>query len=219
MPALNFAAHARTGPNPDTTTHQHGGGATSYICHMAAMHWAFMDLGDTQLIAQQRVEAIIRAMCRGCRDANVPMHGSIPPRWYGQHFCSGRATSIMGRGVLYATVDVGDVLILPNQMSPMHTMVVVQKSTTLGRSYVYVRGFNNFLTLGTGAHNRYDNADRDIDKASYWHNSATGEVFGLAAATGGRLLKLPYATYSANAAVVRNNTALHMGAMRYTGPT
>ena len=50
MTAANFAAAARQAPNPSTALHV-GAMAPGYVCHMAAMHWAFVDLGDTQAVA------------------------------------------------------------------------------------------------------------------------------------------------------------------------
>jgi hypothetical protein len=184
---------------------------------MAAMHWAFMDLGDNMATAQGKVEAINRAKCVGCV-AGHHVHGSIDPNWYGQHFCSAGAVPILNRGVLYASVNVGDVVILPRPAAPMHSMIVARKSSFLGHTYVYVRGFNNTNTLGTGAFLQYDNADRDIDKAVYWHAQGAGEVFGLSVATGGRLYKIPYLNYSASAATARANCAFAAGAWNYIGP-
>ena len=215
MPAANFANHARMGPNPATTAHAGVGGNTSYTCHMAAMHWAFMDLGDNMATAHAKVEAINRAKCLGCLGLHH-LHGSISPNWYGQHFTTAGAVALMHRGVLYPSVNAGDVLILPRPQAPMHSMVVVSKSSWFGHTFVYIRGFNNTNTLGTGPFLRYDNADRDVDRAAYWHG--VGQVFGLGAAAGGRLYKVPYANYSASAAVVRANCNFALGVWTYVGP-
>lgn len=210
MTALTFATHARSAPVPGTTPHLHGIAATVYTCHMAVMHWAFMDLGDTQAQATGRVSAINEAVCQGCT-AGHHVHGSISPAWYGANFCQG-ALAIPNRAALFGAVNVGDVLILPAGM-PMHSMVVVQTSTgCFGGSYVYVRGFNNVGTLGTGQRLQYDNANRDIDRAAFWRPApaqippvAGLEVFGNG---GSPLSVVPYANYMAQATVIRNRCAL-----------
>ena len=98
--AQNYATQSKTGPNPASTAHLHGGGSTSYTCHMAAIHWAFMDHGDNQGAAQKRMEAIIQATCIPCVNNNPDLrHGSISPQWYGTNFCGG-AQRILNRAAL-----------------------------------------------------------------------------------------------------------------------
>jgi hypothetical protein len=184
---------------------------------MAAMHWAFMDHGDNDAAANLKIESIIRAKCPRCvNPLGIAPHGSINSNWYGAQFCNG-AVAIANRAALYNAVNVGDVLILPSAVMPMHTMVVVSKSSFLGYTYVYIRGFNNVGTLGTGGFLQYDNSDRDIDVARYWHGPANGnQTFGN---TAGALLRVPYANYSANALAVRTNCQLVLGAgYNYIGP-
>jgi hypothetical protein len=54
-------------------------------------------------------------------------------------------------------VEVGDVLIVGVAIqAPVHSMVVVNKRSLGGHSWVYIRGFNNVATLGTGAQLQYD---------------------------------------------------------------
>ncbi|MCP4887702.1 MAG: hypothetical protein GY904_13925 [Planctomycetaceae bacterium] len=198
MSAANFANQSRRAPNPDTANH---GGGVRYTCHMAAMHWAFMDRGDTQAVANQRVSAIAVTQCPGCANGG-PMHPSIPYAWYAGAFCGG-AQRIPNRAALYGAVQVGDVLIVGGAIqAPMHTMVVVNKRSALRRTWVHIRGFNNVGTLGTGPHLAYDNNDRDIDRARYWHRGAAGDqTFGNG--PGNNLFVIPYNTYSARARVIR----------------
>src|SRR5206468_2046756 len=136
-----------------------------------------------------------QATCIPCVNNNPDLrHGSISPQWYGTNFCGG-AQRILNRAALYNAVAVGDVVIIPNPNFPTHTMVVVSKSTNwFGYHYVYIRGFNNIGTLGTGQRDQYDNSDRDIDVSKYWHRApdGNGQVLGQGAATGGKLYVIPY---------------------------
>lgn len=208
MPAANFATLSKTCPNPYTTTHLVGGGATPYTCHMAVMHWAFMDLGDTSATANARIQAIIQAKCMGCT-AGFHLHASIQDTWYGANLCGG-AVTIANRAALYPAVAVGDVLITDHSQRPAHSMVMVSRNSMMTRKYVNIRGFNNLGTLGTGTFLNYDHADRDIDKGQYW--SAAG--FGNAKVA---LHRIPYATYAAAAAIVRNNCNNAAGNWVYIG--
>ena len=202
MPIDAFVRNARTAPNPHTTPHDDPQMNTSYTCHMAVIHWAFMDLGDSQAQANARLTAIIQDTCPLCggRDGNA--HGSLLPNWYGTNFCVGAGASrIANRAALYASVNPGDVLILPDPRAPMHTMVVVQKSQTRGRSSVLIRGFNNVGTLGTGSFLAYDGSDRNIDDPRFWRAGPGGEVFGHNA--GSALHVIPYPNFRSKATEVR----------------
>jgi hypothetical protein len=209
MPAANFANLSKTAPAPSTNIHV-GGSTTVYTCHMAGMHWAFMDLGDTSATANARIDAIVQNKCQGCV-AGHHIHLSIMHGWYGANFCAG-AVQINSRDALYNAVNVGDVLVTDNYQSPAHTMVVVSKNTMMTRKFVYVRGFNNFGTLGTGTHLAYDASDRDIDRDKYWN----GANFGNAAKV--PLHRVPYANYSAAAGVVWANCNNAGGPWVYVGP-
>ena len=153
------------------------------------------------------------------------MHPSIGSQWYGNNMCGG-TVAIANRAALYAAVAVGDVLILPSPNLPQHSLVVVSKSSWFGHQFVYVRGFNNHGTLGTGQQNAYDDGDRDIDVARYWHNSPVAPLvdavvnqhFGQAYNAGGPLLRIPYATYSQSAATLRNRCNGAGAAMVYVAP-
>ncbi|MGV6809486.1 MAG: hypothetical protein ACWA5U_06385 [bacterium] len=199
MSANVFATHSQTTPNPQHVTHPDVGGVV-YTCHMAAMHWAFMDLGDNGNTANARVSAIATAICPSCT-RNAGNHSSIPHEWYGQHFCTG-SIPIANKAALYNAVNIGDVIILgQDTRRPVHTMIVVKKSSLLTRKWVYIRGFNNIGTLGTGAHLEYDNNDQDIHRARYWHgDSSTDQTFGNGL---GRMFVIPYPTYSQYANAVR----------------
>ncbi len=208
MTALTFAAHAKSAPQPAATPHLGEGGNSEYTCHMAVMHWAFLDLGSNHAQANACVTAINNSVCLACNGAH-PWHSSIPSQWYGANFCVG-AQPIANRAALFDAVEVGDVLIT-NGGNPMHSMVVVEKTTGCFAKYVYVRGFNNVGTLGTGQFLKYDNANRDIDRATFWRNAPAEdppvvgqEVFGN---TGASLSVVPYANYIAQAAGIRNRCA------------
>lgn len=199
MPAATFVNHSRTAPNPDSANH--GAVTVQYTCHMAVMHWSFMEKGDTQAIANDRVSAVAVAKCPGCTNGGA-MHPSIPYAWYSQAFCTG-AVHIANRAALYAAVNPGDILIVGGAIqAPMHSMVVVNKRSLMGITSVYIRGFNNVGTLGTGPHLGYDNSDRDIDKAVLWHGPAGGnQTFGNG--PGNNLYVIDFATYMNRAGVVR----------------
>jgi hypothetical protein len=206
MTALTFAAFSKRAPDPATTHHLANGGAVGYTCHMAVMHWAFRDLGDTDAMANARVQLINTHRCLGCMNGHH-VHASIGHGWYGAHFGDG-AVHIPNRGALYNAVNVGDVLLVSHPQSPSHSMVVVQKRELFGRRFVYIRGFNNYGTTGTGIAFQYDNSDRDIDVAALWNAAPAAEppvpgaqIFGNAGAT---LHCVPHDTYMENAAVVRN---------------
>ena len=210
MAAVDFIAHSRTAPNPNTANH---GGGVVYTCHMAAMHWAFMDRGDTQAVANQRVSAVAIARCPGCNPPGGAMHPSLSYQWYSANFCTG-AAPIPTRAALYNAVEPGDVLIVgPNPATAMHTMVVVGKQRMPGHSWVYVRGFNNVGTLGTGAHLQYDAHDRDIDRAALWHGAAAPQTFGVG--PGNYLFKVTYNDYSNRAGGIRGQC--HGVPMTYRG--
>ncbi len=195
MSATHFAACARIAPNPWKVDHGDGiVGILPYTCHMAAMHWAFMDRGDFQTVAHQRLTVINRAVCPKCRNPTAFMHQAILHQWYGAHFCGG-AQQILSRDALYGAVEVGDVLILGTPTAPAHSMVVVGKSKAPGHSWVYIRGFNNVGALGTGAQLQYDPQDRDIDRRALWK----GSQFGI---TGNPVYRIPYVDYSNRAGIV-----------------
>jgi len=185
-----------------------------YTCHLATMHWAFMDLGDTDALANAKVAAVSRSQCHGCAGAGLGGHPGLPSVWYAARFCGG-STAIPNRAALHGAVSVGDVLVV-RKNDVVHSMVVVRKSL-IGPHRVYIRGFNNFGTLGTGPGNGYDNQDRDIDAARYWHTQGVVTRFGTGFATGGDLAVIGYALYSGRAAHVRNNCALVAGVWTYNG--
>ncbi len=171
MPALNFSRISKIPPNPWQVSHRQGINV-GYTCHMAAMHWAFMALGKSQIQANAAVGEFTLATCPGCK-GNAP-HGSLSPREYGVIFCKS-ARKIPSRNQLYNMVNVGDVLITDNKFWPAHTMVVRQKRRP---DHITIRGFNNIGTLGTGVRDRYDPVSHNITKDKYWKNPNTGK-FGL----------------------------------------
>lgn len=195
MTAQNFAMLAKRGPVPFKTDHGAGNSST-YTCHMAAIHWAFMDLGDAEGVANRRLSAIMRATCLACLGEH-DLHGSLDPTWYGDKFCKDVTAQIGSRDALYAGVQVGDVLITQAPQNPMHTMVVVGKSSLGKFKFVQIRGFNNIGTLGTGSRAMYDDHDRDIDKAKYWNGATFGN-------SGAALHRIPYNDFSNNASNIRN---------------
>ena len=234
MPAANFATYSKSCPNPRSVNHTDGGGSPSYICHMAVMHWAFMDLGDNEATANARIQAIIQAKCHSCAAVaavaaggaggaggvvvGLP-HGTINHEWYGANFCGHHGnTMIADRESLYAAANIGDVIITNHPNRPAHSMVVVGKNSSLGQKHVDVRGFNNFGTLGTGTQNEYDNGDRNIYQSKYWHRFGSETRFGMGFANGAWLWIVPYTNYLTRAAVVRNNCNNAAAGWTYTGP-
>ena len=217
MSAQTFAANAKEAPDPCKTAHANPLLLTGYTCHMAVMHWAFMDLGDSQATANARLQAIVQGKCQPCRGGQGT-HSSISAAWYGPQFCVGGDTLIANRAALHASVTIGDVLLTNNPAYPMHSMVVVGKNSIIGFKFVYIRGFNNVGTLGTGGRDQYDNSDRDIDKDNYWHTMGQETRFGQDFARGGYLYCISYANFIARAGVVRGNCNNGGGPWVYTGP-
>lgn len=212
MPSADtFARHSSTAPNPNAVIHPDVGSVV-YTCHMAAMHWSFMDHGDNQITANRRVSAIATALCNGCCN-NTGLHDSIPHLWYGNTFCNG-AIPITDKAALYHAVNIGDVLIVGEPQRPVHTMVVTNKRSLFGHTSVYIRGFNNIGTLRTGKYLAYDNSNRNIDKNKYWHGNATNnQTFGNGL---GRLFVIPFLTYSNKADIVRRQCTINAaGVMTY----
>jgi hypothetical protein len=219
MSSQAFAEIARREPKPYQTIHKNDW-PTNYTCHMAVMHWAFMDLGDDQHTAHARVEAIILGTCRGCTKGS-DNHDSIDAKWYGSHFYVGNfAVVIAGCEDLHARVTVGDVLFTSEAAYPMHSMVVVgKKSEGRGRRFVCIRGFNNLGTLGTGVRSQYDNMDRNIDDDQYWRGEDSEMRFGQKATLGHPLCYIPYFRFIDRARVVRGNCNKVGGTWSYRGPT
>ena len=221
MSQQTFAQHAATAPViPAGVRH-------SYTCHMAALYWAFLDLGDTALEAATRVEEIAKFNCHGCKTKPKPgvmiMHPSIPHAWYGLKLCAG-ALPVPDAQNLLTYADVGDVILVGAPQRPMHSMVVVHAPGP-GQP-VAIRGFNNFSTLGTGTHLQYDNADRVIAPpgvppagANYWHTGADGTTrFGQGFDGGGPAYRIQYETFvTSNAAMVRRQFKQQHGQLVYTG--
>ena len=212
--AASFAQHAVTAP---LAAGQHG-----YTCHMSALYWAFRDAGDTAAVAGARIEAIAVNKCHGCTTAALQgrpaaMHVSISNTWYGTHLCSAADPVIANRAALVNAV-VGDVLWVGDYRSPAHSMVLVGKVNLPNETQVYVRGFNNIGTLGTGPHNQYDPQDRNINKDQYWHTQGNNTRFGMNYLNDRVLHRIDFATFSARVAIVRANCNNHNGVWTYVGP-
>lgn len=193
MTEHNFTSYAKSKPKPMSNV-MHG-----FTCHVAAMYWIFRDQGETEESAAQKLEGIARAGCQGCGE-NHNVHISIKHPWYGINMCRG-ALAIDDRNGLLTQVQKGDVLIVGSPQAPSHSMVVVRVERNAER--VYVRGFNNEGTLGTGARDEYDKNDRNVADAQYWHTQGAETRFGKAFSTGGRLYRISYAQYYANAQAIR----------------
>jgi hypothetical protein len=212
--AATFAQHAATAP---LAAGQHG-----YTCHMSALFWAFRDLGDTAAVADARVEAIATNKCHGCAAAALQggpaaMHVSISNSWYGTNLCNAADQVIANRAALVNTA-VGDVLWVGDHRSPAHSMVLVGKLNLPNATQVYIRGFNNVGTLGSGPHNQYDAQDRNIDKDQYWHTQGNNTRFGLNYLQDRVLHRIDYNTFIGRAAVVRGNCNNNQGVWTYVGP-
>jgi len=211
--AVTFAGHAGTAP---VAAGPHG-----YTCHMSALYWAFRDAGDTAAVAGTRIEAIATNKCHGCvavaQGRPAAMHVSIPNPWYGTNLCSAADPVVANRAAL-ANTAVGDVLWVGDHRSPAHSMVLVGKLNLPNATQVYIRGFNNIGTLGTGPHNQYDPQDRNIDKDQYWHTQGGNTRFGMNYLNDRVLHRIAFATFSARAAVVRGNCNILNGVCTYVGP-
>jgi len=189
MSALEFSRLSKVSPNPHTTNCGNGGD-TSYTCHSAVLHWAYMDHGCSQIEANQRVTALTRATCPGCKTPGMP-HSSIVAHRYGEMFCH---TAVrVYRNSLHTSCQPGDVLITGHPTLPNHSMVVRQ---VRGPNHVTIRGFNNIGTLGTGNLLQYDNSSHNITQDKYW---ASPGLFG-ANTPGIELYRIPYINYSSQVA-------------------
>ncbi|PTV95409.1 hypothetical protein C8J27_10444 [Rhodobacter aestuarii] len=176
MTALAFSRLSKIAPDPWHVAHP-GAGNIGYTCHMAAMHWAQMALGASQMRANEIVGVFTRLHCPGCKANGSGVHTSVSTTAYGHLFCR-RAVLIPDRNSLHGMVEVGDVLIAGLAAWPMHTMVLRQKR---GAGHITVRGFNNLGTLGTGERDRYDPVSHNITQDKYWKDPAAG-LFGRSAA-------------------------------------
>jgi hypothetical protein len=210
MTAQSFAAFTRHEPTrPNGALH-------GYTCHAAALHWAFRELGDNEADAGAKLQLILGSKCALCQGGpNMGLHASLPHGWYGAQLC-GTAVLVPDRAAMRANVVVGDVVLAGVPQYPMHSMVVVGKTSFLAWDWTYIRGFNNVGSLGTGPHNAYDADDRDIDKERYWHTVLATTYFGTSAANQNQLYRITYANFIAAAQVVNNNCNLALGT--YTGP-
>jgi hypothetical protein len=224
-----FAQHAAAAPVvPASALH-------SYTCHMAALYWAFQDLGDTGPVAAARIEAIAKFTCNGCktrpRPGAVITHSSIDQMWYGGNLCSG-ALPVVDEHALMGYVEIGDVILVGAPQRPMHSMVVVRVTTPVigNPGSVEIRGFNNTSTLGFGPYLQYDNADRVIAPPAalpagkvYWHPTPAGapptaKYFGQTAVSGGPVYRVQYETFvTLNATTIRKQFKQQHGGLVYTG--
>jgi hypothetical protein len=191
-----------------------------FTCHMAALYWAFRDLRNSDEAAANMIEAICIAKCNGCQQKDsggfLVMHGSLPHTWYGDNLCH-RTTGVPDMGRLQADARLGDVLIVGYPARPAHSMVVV----AVGAGGVLIRGYNNYLTLGTGTRDQYDDADRRVDVNQYWHTQGSETRFGQGFEMGGPVYRIPYDDYLASAGIVQSHMGrswYFAGSLQYKGP-
>src|SRR5215203_3805818 len=60
-----------------------------YNCHMAVMHWALVDLGQSHQDAQTMVQTITRKCCPHCKGNPIcPQGGSLQNGEYAKLFCT-----------------------------------------------------------------------------------------------------------------------------------
>lgn len=82
--------------------------------------------------------------------------------WYGGYIVGG-GQQVNERSV--TQVPVGDILILPSLVQPMHSMVVAEQIPPVPHApngETMIRGFNNYGTLGTGTANQDDPTLRSL---------------------------------------------------------
>jgi hypothetical protein len=197
--AATFAQHARIGPlpapGPAPAPHK-------YNCHMSALYWAFRDLGDTAIVARDKIEAIASRECPACGRGGAA-HGSISNTFYGTHLCSAADPVIANRAALAGTA-IGDVLWVGDARSPAHSMVLVAFVNIPNNvRQVYIRGFNNWGTLGAGPGNQYDNQDRNIEPQRYWHTLGVNTRFGVGYLNDRVLHRIDFTTFAHRASIVR----------------
>jgi hypothetical protein len=209
----SFATYAATAPfEPQPIPH-------GYTCHMAAVYWAFKDLGDADGVAAAKVQALASFTCRGCKEKPGPgkfiTHFSLEHEWYGRHFCQG-AIALKTHTDLLAYAEVGDVILVGAPQRPMHSMIVVSTGTP---GPIKIRGFNNYNTTGTGAYNKYDNGERDIsDRNTMWHEQDGVTHLGQDFVRGGPAHRIPYERFvNVDAVAVRQNVKQAGGSYTYTG--
>lgn len=190
-----YARLSGSAPDPDYI--DNGDHKVRYTCHLAAMHWGFMDLGKSQAEAHEIIGRISKLFCSTCEDVKKQalahkstlqtlhdrlvgrsalrfdvgkMHGSLLPEQYSKLFCR-RARRIERRADLFASTRVGDVLIYGSIDMPAHSMVV---SSRADQDRVTVRGYNNYGTLREGPPNAYDPHSRNIAQRQYWVRETEG---------------------------------------------
>ncbi len=182
--AQGFARCAKTAPPVPSAAHPWRG---VHTCHEAALYWELKE--QNYQYPDRLLEAIITV-------TRIGIGTCIPPAWYNRLYQG--ALRINGRDELRNNVAVGDVLITGTAAQPSHTMVVIKNSKSGLRWRTFIRGFNNYGTLGTGpaAAYGYDNNDRDIDKDKFWHQAGGNNyVFGLQPAAAMPLRRVPYIMY------------------------
>lgn len=82
-------------------------------------------------------------------------------RWYGPELMNKVGAFQVDRNSIRA-LPVGTILLTPDPRAPMHTMLL---DSQVG-GHTYIRGFNNFGTLGTGVANQDDPTPRDLHGAT-----------------------------------------------------
>jgi hypothetical protein len=121
------------------------------VCHEYVL-WRVMvdDMGMSANQASERLTDL--------RMQHAASGSSIDSDWYGQHIIK-TGTQVTETTVRNAAV--GDILVLPNVQNPMHSMLVQAQAG----DGTYIRGFNNFQTLYTGAYNKDDPEPRNLHGA------------------------------------------------------
>jgi hypothetical protein len=161
-----FIRRSKTAPPRIPTVPPYQAGVAN--CHEAALYWMLLDEGT--YYPQGLLAAIKQTVSPG--NQNIPGHWFA--RLYTHNLTGIGAPPVRIRSMeqLRTAVRAGDILITGTPVNPSHTMVLVKITKRLTRWWVYIRGFNNVGSLGTGPRDAYDNADRDIHKQRYWHPRA-----------------------------------------------
>lgn len=171
MPNIILSRNSKIPPTPDHVIHK-GVMPVMFNCHMGAVFWALMTLGNSAARAHDKVSEYAKATCPGCT-GTAPC-GPLSPTDYARDFCQ-TARRIPSRDHLYHMVEVGDVLITDRKEYPSHSMILRQRR---GPTHITVRGYNNKGTLNTGIVNKYDPSSHNIVQDKYWFKPETGK-FGI----------------------------------------
>lgn len=128
----------------------------SYICHTAAIYWAWRVSGCSPLKAAQMTDRLACLICSKCTGGDQRGHAA------GQHDRYAALMCEYAVPLKPAETRAGDVIIVGSKKYTTHTMICVQS----GNTGIFVRAYNNYLTFRNynpqPPQNAYDPVARDL---------------------------------------------------------